>query len=244
MKSLSVLAFLSLSFINCFAQDLYINEVLSTNKGLVKDQAGKTKDCIEIYNGGSTDKDLTGYFLSDVKDTLTKWKFPAGTSIKAKGFVVVWAGGKKNKPGLYTNFKLNSKGETIRLSNPEGTQIHKLKLKRQYRNVSYGLFPTGGEKGVYMNPTIGKRNRKTPVLGFDTKVKEEDIKIRPNSDKTSFIVNNNTGKAIRAVVRNKEDQVFHRSKIEGTSGIIHLEDLKPGKYRLILGKNIYRIIKA
>ena len=89
-----------------FAQEIVINEILTQNKGLVKNSAGKSYDYIELYNSSSKTIDVSGYFLSDDKDTLKMFTVPSGTKITAKGFLLIWANGDASSKELNTNFKL------------------------------------------------------------------------------------------------------------------------------------------
>jgi hypothetical protein len=246
MKNTLILVFISLLSYSGFSQNLFVNEVLAINKSSVKNKKGKFKDCIEIYNSNSTDIDISGYFLSDVKVTLKKWAFPQGVIIKSKGYVLVWADNKPKKntsTEMHTNFKLSSKKETIRLSDKSGKQIHKLKCKRQFEDISFGLAPDGSKEKRYMNPSLGKTNLTTAVLAFDIKLEKDSIELHVNSDNTGFIVYNKTGSLLKVIIRNKEDQVFLRAKVEEETGMIHIEDLSNGRYEMQIGKNIYRIVK-
>lgn len=228
------------------AQTLFINEVLAINESSVKNNKGKFKDCIEIYNSGTTDLNISGYFLSDEKDTLQKWAFPQGVIIKSKGFVLVWADDKPEKNSsteMHANFKLSSKKETIRLSDKSGTQIHKLKSSRQYSDISYGLVPDGSKEKRYMNPSLGKKNLSTPVLAYDVKLQKDSVELHINADKTGFIVYNKTGEPLKVLIRNKEDQVFLRTKIEDETGMIPVDAIPDGKFEMQVGKSIFRIIK-
>lgn len=226
-----------------WAQTPIINEVLASNKGVAKDQFGNSDDCLEIYNPSNSAVDISGYYLSDDKDSLTIWSFPKGTTIKANGYLIVWCDNETGEPGLHTNFKLPSKGETIRLSNGEGKEISKMKYKRQYSDVSFGIHPENPGEKRYMVPTLGTKNSISPVVGYDTKDKKEKIKIAPNSDNNGFIIYNKTGKTIKAVIKNKEDQVFLRATITGETDMILLNKLVNGQYYLYIGNNIYRIVK-
>ena len=133
-----------------FAQEIVINEILTQNKGLVKNSAGKSYDYIELYNSSSKTIDVSGYFLSDDKDTLKMFTVPSGTKITAKGFLLIWANGDASSKELNTNFKLSQKGEKLFLSYPNGTLCHSLKYKRQFSNISYGLLPDGGKEKEYL----------------------------------------------------------------------------------------------
>ncbi|MGB0391766.1 MAG: lamin tail domain-containing protein [Salibacteraceae bacterium] len=227
----------------CWAQTPIINEVLASNKGLVKDQFGNSDDCLEIYNPSSSPIDISGYYLSDNKDSLTLWSFPKGTTIKANGYLIVWCDDEVGEPGLHTNFKLPSKGETIRLSNPQGKPISKMKYKRQYSNVSFGIHPEKADEKRYMRPTLGAKNSIAPVIGYDAKQKKDKIKIDINSDNNGILIYNKTGKTIKAIVKNKEDQVFLRATITDETDMIQLDKLPNGQFFLYIGNNIYRIVK-
>ena len=102
--------------INVLTNKVIINEIQSSNGGTYADPTGHTYDWIELYNGSSKDKDLTGYSLSD-KNNQIKWAFPEGTIIHSKGYLIVYLSGTKEN-GLYANFKLKaSGGEELALRN-------------------------------------------------------------------------------------------------------------------------------
>ena len=86
---------------------LVINEIMSSNKGVIADEEGNLYDYLELYNGNDHDINLKDYGLSD-ENTKVKYVFP-DTVIEAHGYIVVYLSG-KNKEGLYTNFKLKSAG--------------------------------------------------------------------------------------------------------------------------------------
>ncbi len=74
---------------------LYLNEIAIANNQYV-DEYGKSKDWIEIYNGGSSSVDLGGMFLSDKRGNLKKYeKFLQAIRLKtivpAKGYIIFWA---------------------------------------------------------------------------------------------------------------------------------------------------------
>ena len=125
---------------------LIINEVMLVNNSTIADKDGKFNDYIELYNGNDYDVNLYGYYLTDnMKDT-KKWIFPDVT-IKAKEYMVIYASGKDLKEDeLHTNFKLDSKGETIALSNSSAKVISKVYVKETLKDTAYGY---NGQKYVY-----------------------------------------------------------------------------------------------
>ena len=135
---------------------LIINEVMLVNNNTITDKYGKYNDYIELYNGNDYDVNLYGYYLTDSMKETKKWTFPDVT-IKAKDYLVVFASSKNEiEDELHTNFKLDSAGETIALSNNNAKVISKVYVKESLKDTSYGY---NGEKYVYYyNGTPGKEN--------------------------------------------------------------------------------------
>ena len=79
---------------------------MASNESTVSDQDGEYDDWIELYNNSSSSMNISGYYLSDEADDLTKWMFPAGTKIEANGYVTVWADKDDLQSGLHADFKL------------------------------------------------------------------------------------------------------------------------------------------
>ena len=52
-------------------------------------------DWIELYNGADEPVNLEGWCLTDDKDLPNKWSFPAGTTIPANGYLIVFASRKE-----------------------------------------------------------------------------------------------------------------------------------------------------
>ena len=228
-----------------FAQEIVINEILTQNKGLVKNSAGKSYDYIELYNSSSKTIDVSGYFLSDDKDTLKMFTVPSGTKITAKGFLLIWANGDASSKELNTNFKLSQKGEKLFLSYPNGTLCHSLKYKRQFSNISYGLLPDGGKEKEYLIPTPAKINKTGRIFVSDLKGKTEtNVTIEMNINSYSIKLLNPKGETqVVKVVDNKTDKVLYKTKIESSTATIHFSTYEKGKYKLLIGKDTYRILK-
>ena len=127
--------------------ELIINEVMLVNNGTYVDKYGKNSDYIELYNGNDYDVNLYGYYLTDSMKDTRKWTFPDVT-IKAHEYMVILASGKDTviEDEIHTNFKLDSKGETVALSNSNAKVISKVYVKETYKDTSYGY---NGEKYVY-----------------------------------------------------------------------------------------------
>lgn len=78
------------SFITAYAQNIFINEVQSSNVSTIYDHTGDTPDWIEIYNGGATSINLENYGLSDVDSLPFKWTFPS-VLLKSQSHLLVFA---------------------------------------------------------------------------------------------------------------------------------------------------------
>ena len=140
--------------------DVVISEVMASN-GYYEN--GEAYDWVELHNDGKKTVDLSGWYFSDSKKDPKKWTFPSGTKLKAGGYLTIFCTGEEVKnPGkgstFYTPFAISSKGETLILSDAEGTELDRVKLPQQYGCVSWGRPAGGGETGFFENPTRGKKN--------------------------------------------------------------------------------------
>ena len=102
-----------------------------------------------------------------------KWTF-SDVTIKKGEYLVIFASGKNEmiEDEIHANFKLDSKGETIALSNASAKVISKVYVNETYKDTSYGY---NGEKYVYYyNGTPGSENDGDR---YTTKQHKETLKI-------------------------------------------------------------------
>ncbi len=177
----SLLTALFLPLLATFAQDsepaaLVISEFLALNQDLESDEDAESSDWIEIYNPTGEAVDLDGYFLTDTPEQPHRWAFPA-TSLRAGGFLLVFASGKDRKEigePLHTNFALNEKGEYLALNHRSSeTPIAAFEpsFPNQLANVSYGLSNSDIAIEGYMRSPSPAFVNNTTFEGFvrDTK---------------------------------------------------------------------------
>ncbi len=138
--------------------DLVINELLASNDAIQADASGEFDDWIELYNNGSTDIDLEGYFLSDDPENLMKWPFPEGASIAANAYLIIWADEDENQSGLHANFKLAATAESLFLVDASGTIVDEVSFADQTADISYGRYPNGTGSFQTMTPTFNAEN--------------------------------------------------------------------------------------
>lgn len=138
--------------------EIVINEVMPRNKTTVADQDGEYDDWIELYNYSPAAINISGYYLSDSKSNPRKWKFPQGTMVSAKGYLIIWADADTTQEGLHANFNLSSLGEKVILSKNDGSYIDKVEYPAMTLELSYSRYPNGTGTFRWQNPTFDLSN--------------------------------------------------------------------------------------
>ena len=138
--------------------EIVINELMAVNSTIAADQNGEYDDWIELYNLSSEKINISGYYLTDNKSNISKWKIPDGTSISGYGYLIIWADKDTTQAGLHANFKLSSLGEKLVLSNPEKTLIDETVYPAQDLELSYSRNPDGSGDFKWQNPTFKRSN--------------------------------------------------------------------------------------
>ncbi len=160
--------------INMSTNKVIINEIQSSNGGTYADENGNTYDWIELYNGSSKNKDLTGYSLSD-KNNEIKWVFPDGTIIPSKGYLIIFLSGTRES-GLYANFKLKaSGGEVLALRNSKKKVIDAIETVAVSKNQVMSRMEDGNFVVTNM-ATPGYENSKEGYEKFISKEEYSDDK--------------------------------------------------------------------
>ena len=140
-------------------ENIVINELLPKNSMNGSDEDGDFDDWIEIYNPAANEQDISGYYLSDSKKNPTKWKFPAGTTIEAKGYLIVWCDeDSTHVSGMHTNYKLSADGENVVLLNPDQDVIDLVEYPITVTEQSWARKPNGTGDFAWSVPTFNKSN--------------------------------------------------------------------------------------
>ena len=152
-------------FISCEKDDqidvnksIVINEILPKNTQNGADQDGEYDDWIELCNLADEDIDISGFYLTDSKKIPTKWKFPEGTIISKKGYLIVWADEDTLQAGLHTNYKLSADGENVVLLSPDQDVINLVEYPPTLLEQSYARKPDGIGDFEWSAPTFNKSN--------------------------------------------------------------------------------------
>jgi len=138
-------------------QNVIINEVLASNSRTNLDpDFFALSDWIELYNPTTQDINISNFGLSDDDEDPLLWQFPEGTIIPANSYLLVWADDEDTQANaLHTNFKISSKGETLTLTDSNGSIIDSFEFDDQESDISTAKQLTGA---VFMSPTPGTQN--------------------------------------------------------------------------------------
>lgn len=149
---------------------LYINEFMASNATTICDSFGSYSDWIELYNSTDTDMDISGFGISDNLSQPMKYRFPDGSTIAAKGYLVVFCSGNEGMQNgeLHAPFGLRSYGEDVVIANRAGRIIDSYSFKNQETDVSMARIPDGaGEFQSNSQPSPGYPNTGAGYSAFD-----------------------------------------------------------------------------
>ncbi|MFZ4785048.1 MAG: lamin tail domain-containing protein [Flavobacteriales bacterium] len=150
-----VTAILTIVIFQGKAQNLFLNEIIAENVNGQMDDFFQREDWLEIYNtGGITN--LAGYYLSDDPDSLTKWQIPATnagvTTVLPNNHIIFWLDKDPEQGEDHVDFSINSDGETLTLTAPDGvTIIDQIDIPSMAGDISYGRSCDGCDSWQYFN---------------------------------------------------------------------------------------------
>lgn len=140
-----------------------INEFMASNTSTIPDPQGEFDDWIELHNLTDEPVSLAGRYLSDEPNNPRKWQFPAGTTIPANGYLLVWADEDTTETvGLHASFKLSASNEEIYLTDTDANLnqvLDAITFGPQTTDVSYGRTAANADVWAPMSPTPGAENK-------------------------------------------------------------------------------------
>ncbi len=151
--------------------NVLFNEWMPQNNGAVPDPADSDfDDWFELYNADDTTIDLTGFYLTDDPARANRFVIPAGVSIPARGFLLVWADqetwqNSTQRADLHVNFQLDSEGESLALLAPDDRLVDAIEFGVQTNQASQGRYPDGAPGGEHLwltSATPGQPNHYAP----------------------------------------------------------------------------------
>jgi hypothetical protein len=134
---------------------LRLNEVLARNDSFAHGPANYP-DMVELYNGSGVALDLTGFGLAITPKQPMQFVFPAGTTLAAGGYLVLYGGNADGTAGLHLGFKLGSSGDALYLYDAQTNQLDEVTFGPQLPDLSIGRGPDGQWR--LSQPTFGAAN--------------------------------------------------------------------------------------
>ena len=123
---------------------IVINEILAHSHA-------DASDWIELYNTTAEAVDISGWFISDSKNNLTKYEIAAGTILDSDQYLVLRQDvhfGNTSDPGCYVPFALSENGEQLYLTSAQNGVL------TGYRSAEdFGASATGVSFGRYYKPS-------------------------------------------------------------------------------------------
>ena len=136
--------------------DIYINEVMASNKFAYADEYGEYDDWIELYNASDEDINLEGLFVTDDLTNKNRYLIPSGypeiTTIEAKGYLILWADDQISQGPLHVNFNLEKSGENIALVQANYLDTTFIDIMAYFEigpDMSFGRYSDGSEELSY-----------------------------------------------------------------------------------------------
>ena len=135
--------------------NVQITEVCLRNAAGLRDADGDHPDWIELYNAGTGNVSLGGWYLSDDPEEPARWRIPELTLAPGE-YCVIFASGKNRTQGeLHTDFALSA-GESVILTTPIGSAADRVELTQTEPDAS--LARIGSDWRECASPTPGKTN--------------------------------------------------------------------------------------
>jgi len=149
---------------------LFINEFMASNVAAFADKHGNYGDWVEIYNAGTNEIDLGGYYLTDshYADGDSAWYLipataPDSTTVPAGGYLIFWFDSSPQSGVRHVNQSLSKKGDAIYLIDAQQSIVDSIVFGAQKTDTSYARVTDGGDTWTFLYPaTPGQSNSEEP----------------------------------------------------------------------------------
>ncbi|MCS7337498.1 MAG: lamin tail domain-containing protein [Verrucomicrobiae bacterium] len=145
-----------------------LNELLARNVRAALSPWGNYADYIELFNPAPTNFPLGGLALGKSPDPAERWTIPAGTSIPAGTYLVIWCDGSRpastSAAGpLNTGFNLPGESGAVYLFNSAGQLVDSIEYGFQVEDMPIGR--STGQWRLLAQATPGTANAAPATLG-------------------------------------------------------------------------------
>jgi hypothetical protein len=173
---------------------------MASNASSAQDETGAFADWIELYNNNASPVDLSGFYLSDDSTNIAKWQFPAGTTIGANGYLILWADQDILDGPLHCNFKLSALGEEVILSDAQLNSVDRVIFGPQTTDLGYARIPNGSGNFIIQTHTFNANNEGNTAI--EALTAEIDMTAFPNPTGNNLQV-------LISVLRDKEPLLIY-----------------------------------
>lgn len=221
---------------------IVVNEFMADNSTTIDDPNGEFDDWIELYNPTANAITLTGKYLTDKKDNLTKYQFTQPNLVlNPNEFLLIWCDEQQEQQGIHTNFKLSSGGEFIALVDADGvTVIDSLSFGPQTTDISFGRFPDGTNNWSSLFPTPGNPNSLTSIEDEQLIPTEFSLSAYPNPFNPSTSVRYTIPNVISTTGRNLNIKLIVYDVLGNLIKTLVDEEKSAGTYEVVWnGKNSF-----
>ena len=171
------------------SKEVLLSEVMSSNTNTIADENNEYDDWIEIYNPQVSTIDLSGKYLTDKKDNLTKWQIPNGITIAPDQFLLFWCDEDQEQGNNHTNFKLSAAGEFLALVDSDGLSIiDSVTIPSMVENESFARAENDGDWIISATSTPGTSNIITDVADQSIIMHSFNLSAYPNPFNPSTII--------------------------------------------------------
>ena len=140
------------------AGSVVINEVCTKNSTAAAPD-GQFYDYIELYNTTQSAVSVGGFYLSDDPANPKAYMIPAGTTVGAKDYCVIYCGLTEESRVEGTPFGLSKSGETLSLADAGGNVLETVEVPALNDDFAFGRVPDGSENFSVLNQlSPGKSN--------------------------------------------------------------------------------------
>ncbi|MFK8058043.1 MAG: CotH kinase family protein [Saprospiraceae bacterium] len=163
--TLMLLLFLSLTG----SAQVVINEYSASNLRQFTDEFNKSEDWIELHNASDQAVDVSGWHLSDKESKPMKFALPTGTSIPARGHLLIICSGRDlvQNGEIHSNFKLTQTkdNEVVQLADATGTVVDMRPMGLALLEHAQARMNDGDATWmVSTNPTPGTENMPSSMI--------------------------------------------------------------------------------
>jgi hypothetical protein len=145
---------------------VWLNELQAQNLTGPQDNFSQRDPWVELHNSGAAPLSLTNFYLTDNYTNLTRWAFPAGATLNAGEFKLVWLDGQPAQTSgahWHAGFAISAPTGSVALVqvvNNRTSIVDYLNFNLPVADRSYGAFPDGTptRRTRFYIPTPGAPN--------------------------------------------------------------------------------------